>query len=989
MSRLGNAIDKVKGWFWMWKKEEPTLNEQIDNWTIAQTPTETNIPSTSAVKTTTQNITNSVTPEPAQTWFLSQESTQIEWWLDEAKRKVEEEENKGFWWKVWDFFKSAWNTISSFWKWQEADSDIQANTKQVAMGYDKGSWNVLYLDLKWSKWMFDPSWNWQRESVEESYNRELNKYLQVANNEMATDEEQQKALYDFYESTKDLFRLKSDDLYSDWFFLRWEDWKAWWRRKDNYTDEELELLSANGLKSWDFVPSFNEFTTYLQTQFDNQNKASEIANKYWLSQEEDNNVIDLTENNRSEWTAWFYDEALNWIPDALQNKIWNWAIVTQAMLNYYDVMRDQSSRIYTIVSPVYAQERLILLKDPSERTEWENELLETASKFRKMERAAAAWLNEWMRNEIEYWTNNKWDIVEALDTFEWWKSLSDVLSWEVKRLSWESWASNWSNIDVFEQMANRALYASKEWKYWLWRQAWEGLQRWLWIVWQYLWEWWQYLWMGFNSVLSSIPWVEWINRWMGWWFRTNTYLNQDFTVGRLIETDNSMPKQTIRKYVLQWYEYAPEIVWNLLPDLMPRWWWAKWLTDLARVPSLINKVSKAAKIWEVVSKVTNVATKLGWKYKWLEKFTKIVDWATDVSQQWKTAWMMAKKLLKDVAVDQLMDARLSWYDPEAYSDASYFLSIWWTALTEFLNPVFWAKRTLWWKYWFRDKMTDLVKWPNLGNVARWNIWDIAEYMDSSPEAREYVAKQLWKKYQDINLEDMQTFTKNFWEIMSWAKQAYDNLPVEVQQVAWKWTKDMMYDYISQAYWSNSMIAKAVRNIVNNSWTTPADILKYVWRVPWTVVAWPYTSTIKFKNGTKVNILWDYDSSLDVVQWWFANKMQDWFTRKDLTDISKISASWRKDYSDILNREWELFYKEWDKRYLTEEWMAYFGLQKDQMPLETLWISLARADDVKWLFKDKLKTIVNQWKNITDSTVDRVAETWAYDEVVSKVKEIVC
>lgn len=58
-----------------------------------------------------------------------------------------------------------------------------------------------------------------------------------------------------------------------------------------------------------------------------------------------------------------------------------------------------------------------------------------------------------------------------------------------------------------------------------------------------------------------------------------------------------------------------------------------------------------------------------------------------------------------------------------------------------------------------------------------------------------------------------------------------------------------------------------------------------------------------------------------------------------------------------------------------------------MPLETLWITLSEAENTRELFKEKMKNIKD--KNISDTTIDAIADSWGYEEIVSKVKEIVC
>ena len=60
-------------------------------------------------------------------------------------------------------------------------------------------------------------------------------------------------------------------------------------------------------------------------------------------------------------------------------------------------------------------------------------------------------------------------------------------------------------------------------------------------------------------------------------------------------------------------------------------------------------------------------------------------------------------------------------------------------------------------------------------------------------------------------------------------------------------KDLMYNYINQIYGSNSEIAKTARIILSNGSTNPADLIKYLGKIPGEVSFGPYVSSIRLKN----------------------------------------------------------------------------------------------------------------------------------------------
>ena len=176
----------------------------------------------------------------------------------------------------------------------------------------------------------------------------------------------------------------------------------------------------------------------------------------------------------------------------------------------------------------------------------------------------------------------------------------------------------------------------------------------------------------------------------------------------------------------------------------------------------------------------------------------------------------------------------------------------------------------------------------------------------------------------------------------------------------------------------------MRSIVTNGSTNIADLVKYVGKIPWTVEFWPYVSTIQLKNWTKATVMGDYDKALDTIDGWFASKINWGFTQWDLTNINKIA-----DYSDVLENKNKYFREVDGKYYLTNEGLNRFKLSAENQWLASLWVELAEAENVKEIFKEKMKAIRTSEKAITDETVDAIADSWAYSEVVEKIKEVVC
>lgn len=923
-------------------------------------------------------IGNQEMPDPVtETWFLKNTSDLITWDVNKAIAKEQKDKEKSWFERnivdnvTW-FAKWIWDTVDSL----SASSDYDANKKDMAMYYDKDSWDVYYLDLNTSHWLADwdtGTYDW----AERLFNQAMSEYQNDISN-AASDQERATALLNFYSKAKDLFRLRADDYYSDWWLFTWVDWKRLGRRKDQYSEETLEKLANNKWvdKAWKYVPTFDEFVDYLWTIQENNDIQQKIFGNYWLDVE-DEEKIDLSQSAQNAWKEGFYNTAMNWVLDTAKTYL-NEQDVTNAVLLSADWVTSQQNRIYNIVAQVYKQEQIVLAKPEGERDDWDKKLLEAANKLREMEEEYAWDLGNVIRQNIKYWSKD-WVLVDNIDVFEWGKTLNQALTENIKNTAWWEWWMTESAIDVFQEVANKALYDYNKEKKWAWahmQRAWD-------LAWTFLSELWQQtaFWlMAARNVLwdvATLNW-EWLENKFTWkesLTKTWNYMDNDNTIGRLLQTDKWNNTRTIYSYYLNWLEYVPEGVWNLAPDIAiaaaTGWAWA-WYSAIkwwARVNNAIKAGKWTLLLWRIIEAANQWWRAATTALRWLEKVSALAKSAEKADPIVKVLWQMLDAWITNWIIDQAIDAQWSQFDTEPYSDTSMILSLAWTWLWEIL-PILWK----WWSL-FRRSLTGTN--------------DILWYIKNNPEAIANIAKSMNIPVSRLSYNDLYNFLGNFDKMADAAKQVYNNLSKEWQVAANQWTKKVMYNYLNQVYDLNnqSMVAKNIRSILTNGSTNPADLAKYVGKIPGTVEFWPYVSTIQLKNGTRADVLpksGSYDAWLDSLEGWFASKISWWFTQSDLNQISEIQK-----YKDIVAEKSKYFREADGKYYLNDAWLKRFGLDLENQWLSALWVELAEAENVKEIFKEKMKKIRTSEKSITDDTVDAVAESGAYSEIVDKIKEIVC
>ena len=943
-------------------------------------------------------IMNEEMPDPTEgttTWFIGNTKDIIKGNVQDVINEENQNKKKWFWESLKDISNWSWldDTISSavdYWveliNWLNASSDYDAKKKQMAMYYDKDNWNVYYLDINTSKGLAD--WDsWAYDWAQILFDKEMAKFNQAYSQADAAWDEQGKAqaLNNFYNSTKKLFRLKSDDYYSDGWIFNWEDWARVWRRKDLYSDETLEKLSANNIDtSKKYEPTLDEFVQYLWILQDNEQLQSNIYKSYWLDTPKWN-TIDLSESATQKWKSWFYDKAMTWVMDYAKTYLSSDA-QTNTILAAADIVTDQQNRIYNIVAEVYKKEQVALAKPDQERNEWDKALIEGAEKLRKMEVLYAWNISNVINQNIKYGRDWSWDLTFNIDYFDWGKTLNQALTENIKEVAWWDWWSTESAIDVFHEVANKALY---EYEYandgWL-SQRWDWMQRaWEKVVWEPLSELWQqlvYAWMWVRNIVWDLAFdrnaLEEFLKWERALSTTANYADNDFTIWRLLQTDMWNNTRTIYKYWLQGMEYAPETVGNLAPDVAAAvltWWGSVWVSAVrwwartndaikaAKATWLIWRLAKAVQEWSTLAKVPLKGI------EWLSYMLKGIQNAWNKVPELRVIAQMADRALTQWLIDQAIDAQWSQFDTEPYSNTSMILSLTGTWLGELL-PIAWKG------------------WRVLANRLS-DTSDILWYIKNNPEGIQNIAKSMNIPLSDLSYDDLYRFLDNFSTLWDAAKKVYNTLSKEWKVAANQWTKKVMYNYLNQFYDLNnqSMVAKSIRRIVNDWATNPADLFKYVGKIAWTVELGPYVSTIQLKNGTQAAAVlknWEYDAALDQINGWFASKISNWFTQWDLEDISKI-----RNYSDILENKDKLFRKVDNKYYLSQEWLDHFWLKAENQWLESLWIALEEAENVRELFREKMKAIRETDKAIKPNTIDAIADSWAYTDVVEKIQEIVC
>lgn len=878
--------------------------------------------------------------------------------------------------KVIDFAKNITKTAA--YTVDEALSD----RIETFVWYDADSNKYLTMNIKdWYDWAFSDAYV---TLVEEA-------------NRAKTQEQIRQAYQNFYNSVWDAF------------IVQWSDYTP-----NNWT-EELKMLNT---KAGNFKPTENQINLFLEWYQKNLSDQIERIKSYWI----DTEAFEF-------WDA--EEEEAKWE----RNTQWRNTIMNQLSPVISKLDPDKAMNVTLFISEIldnqlrrynepYSNVKYYADKIREEKKSWyteeEQRVLDTYEWFQKAIPILLDNITNIYRAKLSLSTN--WWIEEIIDTI-WWMEFNEALQkgirealnyeWDWNDLWWLHSATNdylpdWvreqttqlldmysdtatSVLDMMEMQSTIALNKYKATQEdnliykWIAEAQWSELLNNISLLGNEAFQ------QGAMGLM--VLWWGALNLLTGWKYdltekalRQATLMNEDFTLANMYTTNQASSMRTIEKYFNYWLEYAPELIGNI--------WWIgklnKWVLNLS------NLLTRVRKGWRIASWFRKVAS-------WLSRWQKAIDkiWLTNTIQKaTEVAWDIANveqaaqkvntwsKILRweskwntvaDFAVSNTLDIAndmfvINWLvarsDPESASDASLKIAAAWTLFGNVI-PALWK--------------TDLLKvmWWNLWKWYVNNRWDVLWFIEQNPDLFKKIIKSNWA----LSAEQLADFSKGFSVLSDAAVDAIKQLSPEAKQWVNLLYKEKVWDAIKQSLniTENSQLWKQIRTMIRDWRTNWADIIKMFTWFPWTLEIWPFTSTIRFKNWTTRRLAWYESPSLDLIDWWFANKLSNWF---DEWDIAQISDNTK--FSDALAKEggkYKYFDEVDGKYYLNEKGMDYFKVNVVDTPNVTLWVTLSEAENTREVFKNIVSKMSG--KHISEETINMIADTWTYDEVTNVIKEFIC
>lgn len=988
-----------------WSNNVITPNTIVNNntqWTVVTNPTNTDTLNQTILRQqqeSKEKEMDEITNTPIwQTNYYDISSVDTDK-INKALEEREESKHKSIWDKIWWYLESGSKLISNIVNWQLADSEMQANEEKTYVGYNRDNWNMYELVLD-TDWLY-----WAQEKFNKAYNDLNSKLSQYWNN--IPDDVFAQAYDEFYNQVNGLFKTESDDWYSDWLIFSGNWATRIWRRKDSFSEDQLNYLADNGTTTtWKFVPSKEQLYSYLQAQQKNIQNANDVQSRYELNN--DPLELDTSVSWRAKETL-FNRAMLGVINSAKQNL--NPNVANNFLLHSTEIVNGQIDRAWSVVEPLLEEAELVKLeaqREGRELTDEEKKWVELANRANAMLDAWADSLNDFVKEHADSnWVDENWQIIWAKDIFSDWRGLWEVLSKNVIDASWldtKRWQSLWNEknvswLDAFQEVANQWRYnisQSRSWTVW---RLWDKLDRVVGKGWTFLSEVWQQtVWALLNI------WNEQLSKMVGEdsnWSNVSKFMNQDFTAWMLINTKETWLSaslmwqtwsRTARKYLLKAAEYGPEFLGNVVPDILlySTWVWEAWaFGTLAKVGNKLKSASAMNKAKNALESI-GLLKKANGALEWTKVAAEVVANASD-TPNWIRVWLQwLDKGLTNWAIDQLIDAQYSQYDTESYSPESMALSLWGTIGFEIIP---WL-----WKSWALKLWRNALTW-NFDNILDWTWWDVLEFF-SRPENADAINRianlRFNKSASWLTFDDLRSLRSSFDEMKDATKQYWDRLQDYQKQWVNKWSKENMYRMLTQVYNldNNSQVAKNIRAIVTKDWTNIADIAKYLWWIPWTVEVGPWSSTIKLKNanGKTETRVWtyavwgkQYDESLDIaVDWGLQSKLQDGFTAKDINNISSLPSY--KDVNKNMFTEWED-----GKYFINEDWLKALWIETKDMPASWAAREINKAEEweISNKFKEVMKNLRENNRQIKDDTIDLVASSQTYQDIREKVADVVC
>ena len=936
-------------------------------------------------------------------------------WIKESEKVMQAEEdvkNESWMKTISNFFKSVRDSISDWNVANILDTKRQAKEKTVAVWYNEDNHNILRLAF--NEWQglsddfsdtFFKRWKGNQQIFDALFDQYQDQIWQItwSNYDDATKYEMANAAYDkFLKEVNDrkLLKVYEDDFYSDWlvYWLHDKEAKAIWRRKDQFSQEQLNRLAKSNIKEkWIYELTSDQLDAFLDAYWYN----ADIAQRYSLTDTTDTAKVryELEDEGLAELksveTHQILDPAMRQINALVEDWVVSWDVGNEILANSYWVIEKALNQMHLYLDEPLAYYKAVQWKDYWDLTTWEKAILWYGEGIMEFMDDYTKALQIWLQKSIEWWIEN-WELVNAAEMINGMSIndfFKDAISNSNIKAGWLELLATESAIDAMQHINNNINYLYWQWKWSGLRRAWTEAQR----------IWWAYWYTAWELFQTGIMW------WVKWWEAlkwddvqsTADYDLADFTTGQMLATEYNLPwflrlwwdtlfgnnedfAKLLRTYWMQALENIPEFAWEF-EALRPFLWGTNKYVKLSSKMAEIEKSAKATRKMWLLSKIFNTTKKTVWGVSeaWGTKnwINKMFNWVADrMSPRWKAVLELWNNAIKRTVKDQAIDAIASYYDTESYSTPSFMLSVWLTWLTEVLPSILGDTQLF-------KMVKNKMRWLDW---AEWTWWRLMDVINSDEE--------LLRRRSNVYGTDFNTYkliaSWEWWgEVEDMLKQAYNMLSPDWKQAINNFSKQQMLEQLKRIGtidWQ-STYGRNLMSLINAEWSNVADVWKYILGIPGKVEFWWFTSSVLFKEGAERQTRYlkqVYDIELDKIKWQFRQWLENWFTKEQLEEVAS-----KTKYTDVI-KDWKVnsryFAKDWDRYILNSDWANYLKLDVADYTeaMRRADVLRAQAEGTKEFLDDTFSKIAS-WKWVSKETVDRLAKSWAYQKMVDEFSKVVC
>lgn len=939
-------------------------------------------------------------------------ASEILWntWIKESEKVTQAEEdvkNESRTKTVWNFFKSIGDSISDWNVSNILDTKRQAKEKTVAVWYNEDNHNILRLSFNEWQWIWDDfgdtvfnRWQWNKQIFDQLYS-EYEDMRDAIENSWYDELTQQQMLNAAYDNLlkevneRRLLKVYEDDFYSDWliYWLHDEEAKAVGRRKDQFSQEQLNRLSKSNIKeAWIYEVTPEQFDAFLDIYWYN----ADIADRYSLDDATD--TAKVRYELEDEWLAQLksiethqiIDPAMAQIKALESDGTISEDTGTSIMQNSYTVVNDALNQMHLYLDEPLAYYKAVKAKDYWTLTTWEKAILWYGEGIMQFMDDYTKALQRWLNVSISQWIEN-WELVnsaEMIDGMSITEFFRNAISDANLKAWWLDLLATESAIDAMQHINNNINYLYWQWKGNHLRKAWTEAQRIWWAYWYWAWELYQ-MWIMW--------WVKWIEA-LTWRDVQSLadYDLADFTTWRMLATQDEVPlalrwisdsndfARLLKRYWLAALENVPEFAWELQAIRPFLWGTSKYAKlsskaiQLEKTAAATRKLNWLSKIFNWVKNTVGTTSKAWWTKNWIAK---MYEWVSNsLPPKLKATLELWTNVVKRKVKDQAIDAIASYYDTESYSTPSFLLSVWLTWLTETLPSLLWDTQLY-------KMIKNKIKWLNRTD---WTWWRLMDIINSDEE--------ILRRWSDIFGTDFNTFklvawSEWWWEVEDLMKAAYNMLSPDGKVAINNFTKQQLFEQLKNIKtidWQ-STYGRNLMSLINAQWSNAWDIMKYVLWIPWKVEFGWFTSSILFKEWAERQTRYlkqAYDIELDKITWQFRKWLENWFTKEQIEELAS-----KTKYTDVIEN-WKVnskyFEKDWDRYILNSDWANYLKLQITEYT-DTMRKADAIRAQAEWdkeFLEDVIAKIWN-WRWLSPEVVNKLATSWAYTKMVNEFSRVVC